>query len=814
MASELEVTKRILFSEAYNRYDTEDISIEDCRFLNFTEFLEEIDVFNNPTPARSKGVFKNGKWSLLGYSSKGYQQIKEEVEEEEVEEEEEETSNNSNFEIKWEYTIFNGYFSDDNKIENLTQKDIDKSTNETIRFLEKTFSKNYINDVCEARELQNQILKQFGNNNLDRIDICIITDKLIPQDNLPAKIKLKNANIECRIYYWDLQRWNDLKRSKSKREPIDIDFKTDDYKIYNVPFLKKTTQYKLNYFLAIFPGDLIADLYDEHNTRLLENNVRVFLSATKKANKGIRNTIKDEAYKFFSFNNGISATAETIETKGNDIVKIHDFQIVNGGQTSATIHYSKKKDGNSLEEVYVAVKITELQKNNEYSKIVSKISQAANTQSAIANSDFYANDKLLVDMEQFSRKNPVQNNLERNIYYFFERMKGQYNVSKISRGTKTQQKNWVLANPKSLLFNKIDLARWSNIKNLMPHIASTGAEKQFKDFMDNKFYEREQISFGRYKTLVGIGLTYKRIKKLCGKSNGKTYPSLIIDPNTKKHVPVAMSTAIYSASYIHMITNGNLDYWSFYDYEHKLCESINSNPERINSKLDHLFEEVIKACWLEIAKFGGAAAQEKSKEIGCWDYVKKNTKIDKAIIKELNTYCITEKEKTKRETLNSSNENINYFKFLEEILENNGRILLNIFDVSKTQSNYLGEKATIKNFIKKIDNKTSLLRTNKVEEIYKFYKTLKTDGFDLEKKHVNEISISIDFINIFNTIFKNKETFLEKFENFVYEKEEDFEENEQAYNNTKEIIDKFYREYGLTIQDFEVLNNTICAINM
>ena len=215
-----------------------------------------------------------------------------------------------------------------------------------------------------------------------------------------------------------------------------------------------------------------------------------------------------------------------------------------------------------------------------------------------------------------------------------------------------------------------------------------------------------------------------------------------------------------------------------------------------------------------VFKFGGAAAQEKSKEIGCWNYVKKNTKIDKTIIKELNTYCITEKEKTKREALNSSNENINYFKFLEEILENNGRILLNIFDVSKTQSNYLGEKATIKNFIKKIDNKTSLLRTNKVEEIYKFYKTLKNDGFDLEKKHDNEISISIDFTNIFNTIFKDKETFLENFENFVYEKEEDFEKNEQAYNNTKEIIDKFYREYGLTIQDFELLNKTICAINM
>ena len=155
--------------------------------------------------------------------------------------------------------------------------------------------------------------------------------------------------------------------------------------------MKQETNNNLSYYLAIFPGDLIADLYDLHNTRLLENNVRVFLSATKKANKGIRDTIKNEAYKFFSYNNGISATAESIETEAGKVINIQDFQIVNGGHTTATIHYSRKRDGNSLKDVFVAVKITRLQKNEEYSSIVSKISQAANTQSAISNSDFALN---------------------------------------------------------------------------------------------------------------------------------------------------------------------------------------------------------------------------------------------------------------------------------------------------------------------------------------------------------------------------------------------------------------------------------------
>ena len=809
MTTELEVTKRQFNSDAYNRYENDDIAIEDCRFLIFTEFLDEIDVYKNPTIARSNGLFKNRKWGTLGYSTNSFRQINEDIEVENEEENQPDRERES-FDIKWEYTIFNGFFSDETKVAKANNTEVQKSINETITYLEKTFSKDYINDISEVKDLQSQLIIHFKEGNLDRLDICIVTDKVIDQDNLPNKITLKKVDIECRIYYWDLQRWNDLKRSKSKREPIHINFNSD-YKLYDVPYLKQETNNNLSYYLAIFPGDLIADLYDLHNTRLLENNVRVFLSATKKANKGIRDTIKNEAYKFFSYNNGISATAESIETEAGKVINIQDFQIVNGGQTTATIHYSRKRDGNSLNDVFVAVKITRLQKNEEYSSIVSKISQAANTQSAISNSDFYANDKMLVDIEQLSLKNPVQNESDRNIYYFFERMKGQYNVSKLSRGTKKQQKNWEDTHPKLLLVTKIDLARWSNILNELPFIAAAGAQKQFEDYMNEKHFKRDQISLGRYKTLLGSGLLFKRIHKLCGTAKGKSYPSLTIDLNTGDHVPVAMSTALYTAAYIQMITKGQLDYWSFYNYEHDLCRAINTK-ERINSSLDRLLEKIIKVCWSQIAKFGGAAAQEKTKSVECWNFVKENTFLPEKVIVELKTFTISKKEKEKRESVVSNDEDLNYFNHLTILLGNKGHLLSSLLNISNNETRYFSEKQTVSNFIKKINKNVFLLSQKKVADIYFFYEGLSNAGFAFEDSFEDSIETSIRFSEIYENIFKNKDEFLEKFYNYIFKDEVHFDENEKLYNNIKEIIDKYYREYGLSIDDFTLLEKGLIAL--
>ena len=803
MSTALEVTKKQLYSDSYSRYETESIAIEDCRFLNFTELLDDADIFKNPTSIRNNGLYGKGKWSVLGYSFEFERQIIDDDSDADLEDMNEK-NNVEKHEVKWSYTLFNGFLSDDITVIKATRKQIDSSINETVRFLEKTFSEELINDVSETRELQEILIKQHNQNNIERLDICIITDAIIEQENLPTKITLSN-DVECRINYWDLKRWDVLKRSKSKREPIDIDFSSEDYIDFEVNYLKKSTEDSLTYYLAIFPADLIYELYDTHHTRLLENNVRVFLSATRKANKGIRDTIKENPFKFFSFNNGISATAESILVSDEKVSFIKDFQIVNGGQTTATIHYSRKKDKSSLKNVFVAVKITALKKDDKYADIVSKISKAANTQSTIANSDFYANDKMLVDIERLANKYPVVNHLNRNIFYFFERMKGQYNVTKNNQGIESKQKKWEKEIPKSLMFNKIDLARWSNIMHELPYVAATGAEKQFKDFMDNKNFNRIEIKISSLKTLIGCGLIFKRIKKLCGTSSGKMYPSLIKDLNTGEHVPVAMSTAIYTASYLHMITEGKLDYWSFYNYNHGVAESITNSKERFNSELDDIFIDLIKACWKQIATYGGAAAQERTKSELCWNYVKGNLSVSNSLRKKIDKFIISDEEYDLRLSEIDNNEDFNYFKSLNLLLENKGNILVNLCDYTNNNSEYFSEKSTLTNLLKKVQNKDKLLQIKRISNVSNIYEDFVKNGFVFTENNQGSLEFDIDINLLYDRIFKDIESFKIELYNFACSDDEKLDENEKLYDQIMVIIDSYYMQYGLSINDLDFL---------
>ena len=107
MPTALEVTKKQLYSDSYTRYETESIAIEDCRFLNFTELLDDADIFKNPTTIRNNGLFGKGKWSILGYSFENERQI---IDDDSADIENENLNDNiEKYEVKWSYTLFNGF---------------------------------------------------------------------------------------------------------------------------------------------------------------------------------------------------------------------------------------------------------------------------------------------------------------------------------------------------------------------------------------------------------------------------------------------------------------------------------------------------------------------------------------------------------------------------------------------------------------------------------------------------------------------------------------------------------------------------------
>ena len=138
-------------------------------------------------------------------------------------------------------------------------------------------------------------------------------------------------------------------------------------------------------YLLAMPGKMLAEIYDKYGERLLEQNVRTFLQFRGGVNKAIRNTLKSQPEMFFAYNNGLTVTAENMDVQNNRILSVTNLQIVNGGQTTASIFMSKMQNKNdiNLEHVYVQVKLSRiaLEKVDE---IVPTISQCANTQNKVS----------------------------------------------------------------------------------------------------------------------------------------------------------------------------------------------------------------------------------------------------------------------------------------------------------------------------------------------------------------------------------------------------------------------------------------------
>ena len=96
---------------------------------------------------------------------------------------------------------------------------------------------------------------------------------------------------------------------------------------------------------------------------------------------------------FFSYNNGLTATAEIEVSQETDSTKsiksIKNLQIVNGGQTTASVHYSKFKFDADLSRVFVQMKLSVV--DPELLETIVPIAEYANTQNKVNAADFFAN---------------------------------------------------------------------------------------------------------------------------------------------------------------------------------------------------------------------------------------------------------------------------------------------------------------------------------------------------------------------------------------------------------------------------------------
>ena len=388
--------------------------------------------------------------------------------------------------------------------------------------------------------------------NLTRIRFFLLTDGIVKAD-APAATDMDRWQVTYQV--WDLERFYRLASSGRQQEPIEIDFEAATGAA--IPCLAQpeaSPDYAA--YLAIIPGTVLARLYGDYGSRLLERNVRSFLQARGKINMGIRRTILKEPHMFLAYNNGLSATAESVEVVelpggGLGIKSVKDFQVVNGGQTTASIFHALKRDKADLSALFVQAKLTVISNGKSMNDIVPLISEYANSQNKVQTADFAANDVYHRDLERLSRTiwAPAREGTQRQTHWYYERARGQYQDALAIERTPGRQKDFKTINPPAQLFTKTDLAKFIQTWAQHPHIVSRGAQFCFNDFRSKLEEHQEvegQLGEHYFEALVAKALLFheaERIIKTMGyagyRANLVTYTLARLSHDTKGRIDLS-----------------------------------------------------------------------------------------------------------------------------------------------------------------------------------------------------------------------------------------------------------------------------------
>ncbi|MFC3050567.1 AIPR family protein [Kordiimonas pumila] len=368
------------------------------------------------------------------------------------------------------------------ELTSLTETEVKAAFKRLSKFFSASRDKKLFQDLEETAPeygLSRQIHDR--KNLIRRVNLFILSERTL-SSRLQALDDDELSGIPASYHIWDISRLHRQDSSKGHKEALDIDFiEMFDQGLSSLPAHLRTDA--LESYLIVIPGNILADLYEKYGARLLEQNVRCFLQARGKVNKGIRTTIMGEPDMFFAYNNGITATAQSVESRvtenGLEITNLKDLQIVNGGQTTASLFHTRKKDKASLSNIFVQMKLSVIQ-GMQSEEIVPRISEYANTQNRVNAADFFSNHPFHIRMEEFSRRiwAPAQQGAQRETRWFYERARGQY-ADAMSKMTDAEKKRFRIEHPKPQMFTKTDLAKFENIWDDAPKWVNLGAQKNF-----------------------------------------------------------------------------------------------------------------------------------------------------------------------------------------------------------------------------------------------------------------------------------------------------------------------------------------------
>ena len=523
-------------------------------------------------------------------------------------------------------TIYVSIYANNDKPKSIGQQDVDAAIKRAIQLFQKAVNDLYTSFQKDNDTYEFAISLHDHKDDIKTVRICALTNGIV------KPIDFKNINIgnaEVSFSIWDIDRLYRCVMSGKMRETIEIDFQ-DKFNM-TIPCIENATSDKYSVYLAIISGELLAGLYDEFRDRLLEKNVRSFLQVKGAVNKGIRDTLRDEPEMFLAYNNGISVTAESVEIVRDEngkpsIKSIRDMQIVNGGQTTASIFnaHKDKKINADLSKVFVQMKISVITSSDDMDEIVPRISAFANTQNKVQIAYFSANDPFHRRIEELSRTiwAPAQGGLlPQN--WFYERARGQYADMLARESTTLRRKKYKEQHP---LFTKTDLAKYENTWDQLPFYVSEGAQKNFRRFTIRMSQQKRKLPDEQYyHNLIAKAIMFRRTEKLVSQQKYGGYRANIVT---------------YTLAFLSYKTAQRIDLERIWK-EQALTEAL----EKEIVEVSKFIQQTI------VNPPGGANVGEWCKKEKCWKEIKEHKyEISKQLVNEL---ISAEKAKKEQVTDNS-----------------------------------------------------------------------------------------------------------------------------------------------------------------
>lgn len=455
--------------------------------------------------------------------------------------------------------------------------------------------------ISELPEVSPELSQFASRVHLANEQISLVRVVLVSRGISPPK-SVENYLVDgtrIKIELFDSVRLARAIGSNISREDIEVDFEEMLGSPLRCLTVKGSANTDYDTYLVTIPGNTLSSMYAEYNTRLLELNVRAFLGVRgkKTANAGLRETLLKEPRHFLAYNNGIVATVDSIKLTPDQlaIVSLQGLQIVNGGQTTASLHRAKVKDGANLADVLVPAKIIHVRAGGEMlDQMVTRISKSANTQNTVQPADFSANDPFHREVENLANNTWSPDGRAR---WFYERARGTYGVAESIADAKADtRRSFKTETPKERRFDKTQLARYLNAWEGRPFEVAAGAQKNFQFFMQRLKQTPVPIDETWYERLIALAILYRTTERIVREEAFPAYRAII---------------TVYTVASLGQLTAGRIDFATIWREQ-----SVSTELQALIRSWSHQLDDLLRS------SAGAKMPTEWAKKDECWNAIR------------------------------------------------------------------------------------------------------------------------------------------------------------------------------------------------